>query len=492
MRLDWLRYLVEVVNMAFAINPSIALGIQERDFGRGFDRMQDYQAKRLELDRLREQFNEEKEARLRQKQMQQGIASELQKMQQGTPAQYRTDFVQTMPTGQMPQGMTGVLARPQGMTGVLASERGQNLPTPDLFGENILKGNFDVRREMIAPEVKGVTPDYMDILNVSAKNALQVGDIDSFIKFSNAIKQERAAKAELDQPVGNPYPVYNQQGQAVGMRVMTKGGKEIAFGADGLTNVKPDVMTAYQKEQLQIERDKMAKAAELARLEREAKLNKPDPVTQALAIAQGKEDIKLAADQRAKVAEKYANASEIIPTLEKYITALSKTPETGLGELWEKGVSFTGIDKIAPFLGNKEQQAAMGEVKNLENILINYAQKQPGPSTDKDVQNYLEQVGAFRTATNLTQKLAAAKSALGYMRSIEKNFGGYASDILSGKVTPDELKARQDSVNTNNQAPDLSRLPTANIEKGSVAKDPKTGKPIAMFNGSNWIPWGGK
>ena len=155
---------------------------------------------------------------------------------------------------------------------------------------------------MIAPEVKGVTPDYMDILNVSAKNALQVGDIDSFIKFSNAIQQERAAKAELDQPVGNPYPVYNQQGQAVGMRVMTKGGKEIAFGADGLTNVKPDVMTAYQKEQVQIERDKIAQEAELARLEREAKLNKPDPVTQALAITQGKEDIRLAAEQRAKVA----------------------------------------------------------------------------------------------------------------------------------------------------------------------------------------------
>lgn len=483
--------------MAFQIDPRIPLQAQAVNFDpasiimQARENSQNYELKRLQLDQLREQFNQEKEARLRQKQMQQGIASELQKIQQGTPAQYRTDFPQNMPTGQMPQGMTGVLARPQGMTGVLANERGQNLPTPDLFGENILKGNFDVRREMIAPEVKGVTPDYMDILNVSAKNALQVGDIDSFIKFSNAIKQERAAKAELDQPVGNPYEMF-KDGQSLGMFVTTKGNKTVPYGQAGATMTKPDVMTAYQKEQAKIERDKMAQAAELARLEREAKLNKPDPVTQALAIAQGKEDIKLAADQRAKVAEKYANASEIIPTLEKYITALGKTPETGLGELWEKGVSFTGIDKIAPFLGNEEQQAAMGEVKNLENILINYAQKQPGPSTDKDVQNYLEQVGAFRTATNLTQKLAAAKSALGYMRSIEKNFGGYASDILSGKVTPDELKARQDSVNTNNQAPDLSILPTANIEKGSVAKDPKTGKPIAMFNGKNWIPWGDK
>ena len=124
------------------LDTRIPLMVQERDYGRGFDTMQQAQINQLKLQALREQFNQEKEARLRQKQMQQGIASELQKLQQGTPAQYRTDFVQTMPTGQMPQTMTGVLARHQGMTGVLAAERGQNMPTPDLFGENILKGNL--------------------------------------------------------------------------------------------------------------------------------------------------------------------------------------------------------------------------------------------------------------------------------------------------------------------------------------------------------------
>lgn len=460
--------------MAFAINPSIALGIQERDFGRGFDRMQDYQAKRLELDRLREQFNEEKEARLRQKQMQQGIASELQKMQQGTPAQYRADFVQTMPTGQMPQGMTGVLA----------SERGQNIPSPNLFGENILKGNFDVRKEVVSPAVQGVTPDYMDILNVSAKNALQVGDIDSFIKFSNAIKQERAAKAELDQPVGNPYEMF-KDGQSLGMFVTTKGNKTVPYGQAGATMTKPDVMTAYQKEQAKIERDKMAQAAELARLEREAKLNKPDPVTQALAIAQGKEDIKLAADQRAKVAEKYADASTAIDLLDDYIKTAEKAPKTGAGEYIERGLGFFGG-------GNKEQQTAMGAMAQKAAALVTLAQKQTGPQSDKDVQNYKEQMGIIANAPNLEMKIAAAKAAKGFAQIIQQKYGSYASDILSGKVTPDELKARQESVNTGGQAPDLSILPTANIEKGSVAKDPKTGKPIAMFNGKNWIPWGGK
>jgi len=463
--------------MAFQIDPNIPLRAMANpiNIGESLARAQSYQAKRLELDRLREQFNEEKEARLRQKQMQQGIASELQKLQQGTPAQYRTDFVQTMPTGQMPQGMTGVLA----------AERGQNLPSPDLFGENILKGNFDVRREMIAPEVKGVTPDYMDILQIAAKHALQQNDIDSYVKFANAIKQERAAKAELDQPVGNPYPVYNQQGQAVGMRVMTKGGKEIAFGADGLTNVKPDVMTAYQKEQAKIERDKMAQAAELARLDREARLKKPDPVAQALAIAQGKEDIKLAAEQRAKVAEKYADASTAIEVLDDYIATAEKAPKTGAGEYLERGLGFFGA-------GNKEQQAALGALAQKGAALVTLAQKQTGPQSDKDVQNYKEQMGVIANATNMEVKIAAAKSAREFARRIQQKYGSYASDILSGKVTPEELKARQESVGNGSQAPDLSRLPTANIEKGSVAKDPKTGKPIAMFNGSNWIPWGGK
>ena len=405
------------------LDTRIPLMVQERDYGRGFDTMQQAQMNQLKLQALRDEYNAAKEEKLRQKQMQQGIASELQKMQQGTPAQYRTDFFQTMPTGQMPQGMTGVLA----------AERGQNMPTPDLFGENILKGNFDVRREMIAPEVKGVTPDYLDVLQIAAKHALQQNDIDSYVKFANGIKQERAAKAELDQPVGNPYPVYDTQGQAVGMRVMTKGGKEIAFGADGLTNVKPDVMTAYQKEQIKIERDKIAQAAELARLEREAKLNKPDPVTQALAIAQGKEDIKTASEQRAKVAEKYADASTAIDLLDDYITTAEKAPKTGAGEYIERGLGFFGG-------GNKEQQAAMGAMAQKAAALVTLAQKQTGPQSDKDVQNYKEQMGVIANAPNLEMKIAAAKAAKGFAQRVQQKYGSYASDILSGKVTPDELK----------------------------------------------------
>lgn len=482
--------------MAFQIDPSIPLQAGKVQFDPASILMQaqlnnaKLEEHKFAMQKLREDYDAQKEARKQQKAMQMGIASDLAAIQSGTPAQYAPmTYQQTPQRGQMPMGMTGVLA----------SERGQNMPQPKLFGEDLMSGNYQLGGGEVTQEaVAGRQPTYPEMLAIGLKQAMLNRDYDNALKFQKAIQESEKTTNEyyggltegIDPKTGQPvllamtktgavpsgYAPKPKEAQAPKARVtwnVGKGRTEETWGYDAKGNEVLLGVKSLDAPQAPV----VAKA---------------DPVTQALAIAQGKEDIKLAAEQRAKVAEKYANASEIIPTLEKYITALGKTPETGLGDLWEKGVSFTGIDKIAPFLGNKEQQAAMGEVKNLENILINYAQKQPGPSTDRDVQNYFEQVGAFRTATNLTQKLAAAKSALGYMRSIEKKYGSYASDILSGKVTLDELKARQESVNNGSQAPDLSRLPTANIEKGSVAKDPKTGKPIAMFNGSKWITWGGK
>ena len=89
---------------------------------------------------------------------------------------------------------------------------------------------------------------------------------------------------------------------------------------------------------------------------------------------------------------------------------------------------------------NPELQAVTAANQKAK-TLINYAQKQPGPSTDRDVMNYLEQVGV---ASDITQprdaRIAAAKSAKAYAVSIQKKYGKYASKILSGEVMPDELK----------------------------------------------------
>lgn len=148
------------------LDTRIPLMAQERDYGRGFDMMQQAQMNQLKLQALRDEYNAAKEERDRQRAMRQGMASELQKMQQGTPAQYRTTFPQTMPTGQMPQGMTGVLA----------SERGQNLPQPALFGENILQGNFDINRELVSPAIAPKQPDIKDVLTAQFNAAVANND----------------------------------------------------------------------------------------------------------------------------------------------------------------------------------------------------------------------------------------------------------------------------------------------------------------------------
>ena len=72
------------------LDTRIPLMAQERDYGRGFDTMQQAQENQLRLQALRDEYNAAKEERDRQKAIRQGVASELQKMQQGTPAQYRT------------------------------------------------------------------------------------------------------------------------------------------------------------------------------------------------------------------------------------------------------------------------------------------------------------------------------------------------------------------------------------------------------------------
>ena len=398
--------------MAFQINPNIPLQamVNPINIGDAFAKAQSYQANALKLQALREQFNEEKEARLRQKQMQQGIASELQKMQQGTPAQYRTTFPQTIPTGQMPQGMTGVLA----------AERGQNLPTPDLFGENILKGNFDVRREMIAPEVKGVTPDYLDVLNVSAKNALQVGDIDSFIKFSNAIKQERAAKAELDQPVGNPYEMF-KDGQSLGMFVTTKGNKTVPYGQAGATMTKPDKLTAAQEREYAFKEKKLKQDAYF----KERELNKPvyDPVERVGAVADVKAEAKIRQDLVADAAGATKTYANIMPILRKAKNILSRLPPDAWQSYYQSKIAGTPLSK---YIGNKDQQDALAELDVLQENLRLKAEKPAGAISNFEMGLLSKAMGVLKENTSPSQKTTAFQQII----SILENDKTVALNIL--------------------------------------------------------------
>jgi len=153
----------------FQINPNIPLQalVNPVNFADSLTKAQNYEANALKLQALRDEYNAAKEERDRQKAMRLGMANELQKMQQGTPAQYRTTFPQTMPTGRMPSGMTGVLA----------NERGQNLPQPALFGENILQGNFDINRELVSPAISPKQPDIKDVLTAQFNAAVANNDV---------------------------------------------------------------------------------------------------------------------------------------------------------------------------------------------------------------------------------------------------------------------------------------------------------------------------
>ena len=426
----------------FQINPNIPLQALANpvNFADSLTKAQDYETNALRLQALRDEYNAAKEERDRQKAMRQGVASELQKMQQGTPAQYRTTFPQTMPTGQMPKGMTGVLAS-GGMTGVLASERGQKLPQPALFGENILQGNFDINRELVSPAVKGREPTYLEQLQIAAKQALKAGDVDSAFKFSQAMQQQRIAEREQNAPVGNPYPVYDTSGNFVGTRIMTKSGQEKPFGQQGTTTVKPDVLSAKDKAEIEFQERKFG--AEQTQKQKEynleykkyiADLNKPDAVEKALAIAEGKEKIKQESEQRAKVAEKYADAEAIEPILKQLITQLDDVPKAGISRDIQSGLEYFGA-------GNEKQQNAMAALKNTEALLVPFAQKQTGPQSDKDVQQYKEQVAAAANPlARASSRKKAAENALFFAQKVKQKYGKYASKILSGEVTPDELK----------------------------------------------------
>ena len=443
--------------MAFQIDPSIPLQAGKVQFDPATILMQAQQnaanleKHRLEMQKLREDYDLAKEKRAQEKKMQMGIASDLAGIQSGTPAQYRTTFPQTMPTGQMPQGMTGVLA----------SERGQNLPQPALFGENILQGNFDINHELVSPAVAGRTPDLKDYLDIQLKTAIANQDpdlaFDAFKKLKelerNPAKYFGGLTKGVDPKTNKPlflamtetgvvpvdgYQPYEEPKAPKTSLITTSQGYEVVKEGE-LPKGAPVVATKEPKApplKEIIGRDGSVNIVNMATGEITPVLAngkpfiaKDDPLT----LFTKKEEFKSELKQRETVAQKYADASDVIPLLDGYIADLEKTPANLLASGYYKLKGLASTD-------NPELQAVTAANQKAK-TLINYAQKQPGPSTDRDVMNYLEQVGV---ASDITQprdaRIAAAKSAKAYAVSIQKKYGKYASRILNGEITPDELK----------------------------------------------------
>ena len=448
--------------MAFQIDPSIPLQAQRTTFDPASILMQAQQnglaleKHRFEMQKLREDYDLAKEQRKQQKAMQMGIASDLAGIQSGTPAQYsQPSYAQTMPTGQMPQGMTGVLA----------SERGQQMPQPQLFGENILQGNVDFNREMVSPAVQGREPLPIDFLKSALKQSMLNRDYDNALKFQKAIQESE--KTTNEYYGGLTEGIDPKTGQPV-LLAMTKTGAVPSGYAPKGKDLKAPVTYSVKNDRVETTYGLDAKGNPIV-LGR-SNLDAPqstkasrDPVETALAIAEGKEKIKTDSEQRKTVAGKYTDAAEVIPILNGYITDLEKTPANFASNLIYKGVGLFSKD-------NPELQA-VARANQKAKTLINYAQKQPGPSTDADVRNYLEQVGI---ASDITQprdaRLEAAKSARDFAYSIVKKFGKYSSKILSGEVTPEELQNLQPKQPTLNEK--FQAMKEYKINRAKYANDP--------------------
>jgi hypothetical protein len=206
--------------MAFQIDPSIPLQAQRTTFDPASILMQaqtnaaNLEKHRFEMQKLREDYDAQKEARKQQKAMQMGIASDLAGIQSGTPAQYAPPrFEQTPQRGQMPQGMTGVMMR----------EQGQQMPQAQAFGEEILNGDFRLGGGEVTQEaVAGRQPTYAEMLAIGLKQAMLTKNQDEIFKYAKAIQEteKQATKWGMNPTKGiNPqtmqpdYFVVNELGQ---------------------------------------------------------------------------------------------------------------------------------------------------------------------------------------------------------------------------------------------------------------------------------------
>ena len=209
--------------MAFSIDPNIPLQVKERDYGRGFDNMQTYQANALKLQQLRDAYDAEKADRLRQKQMRAGIQTDIEQIQRGTPAKYSPlQYQQTPQRGQMPYSMTGVLA----------NERGQNMPQPKVFGEDILAGNFNLNREVVAPAQQGRQPTPEEYVQILAKQAMMYGDEKTgFEALKLAAELKKAKQNEAAKWGNNPTKVVNPSTMQPDLMITNDSGEVRYLGA---------------------------------------------------------------------------------------------------------------------------------------------------------------------------------------------------------------------------------------------------------------------
>jgi len=388
-----------------------------------------------------------------------------------------------MPTGQMSQGMTGVLA----------SERGQNMPQPKLFGENILQGNVDFNREMVSPAVQGREPLPIDFLKSALKQSMLNRDYDNALKFQKAIQESE--KTTNEYYGGLTEGIDPKTGQPV-LLAMTKTGAVPSGYAPKPKDAKSPItweiknnrtITQYGYDSkgnvIVLGRSSMDAPVEPKTQPRQPRLQQVTDTTGTYIVDLDTGETRpilingkpVAKPQQAPSGEE-SNAAGFLVRM-KDATKLLDTYE-GKGKPSVVTSSVSGI----PFVGGVlERVAQTPEQQQYKNAALAWIRaklrKESGAAIGKaeaeqEYQNYFPVVGDTKEV--IAQKRSLRQSAMDEML------------ISSGKAAPKVEAARPTTINHGDT---LSQLPPT-APKGAVAKNAQTGKPEYIFNGTKWIPVG--
>lgn len=172
--------------------------------------------------------------------------------------------------------------------------------------------------------------------------------------------------------------------------------------------------------------------------------NKPE--NQAL-VATAIENAKNAVAMSAEYHKNASDASLATDMLKDYILVIPKGSDSGFGRM---------ASSVGGFFGKENDiRSADKKLDQLAAALVSFAHKQPGPTSDKDMQSYKDQVGALQDI-NMTRndRLHAAESALYYQQRVLAEYGtpdqkvsasAYLKENAEPPVTDKEATKPKDS-----------------------------------------------
>jgi hypothetical protein len=321
-----------------------------------------------------------------------------------------------MPTGQMPSGMTGVLA----------NERGQNMPQPALFGENILQGDFDINREMVSPAIAPKQPDIKDVLTAQFNAAMAAQDVETAFDAAKKLKELEKNPAKYFD--GLTKGVDPKTGQPLFL-AMTETG---VVPVDGYQPYEEPLTAKEKFDQDLAERKFRAEQSEKQRqydLDYKkyiADSNKPapiDPIEKAGAIADIKADAAVRKDLIGDAANVVKTYNIMSPMINSAISIVKKLPPDMLQSKYQSMLAGTPLNK---YLGNPEQQQAITDYNlMLENLRL-YIEKPPGAISNYEQGILGRAIGILEGNYSNEQK----ESALKQVKGIFDNQKNVAENVL--------------------------------------------------------------